>query len=246
MARLPRKRLVLRLLPITIFVAVLMLGVRVGDLWHAIAEGGRLPGVSPLQAAGQGASKPQGGGHGGGGGGGDAKKKPENDAPTPPGGPLTLQSPTGVPDPGAEPTPEEKVETLDMEVLKRLAERRAELDRRGRELDQREALMAAAETRLNQKLAELQDVRGEIQKLLHQVDDRQKAQLESLVKIYETMKPKEAARIFEALDQPVLLDVIERMKEAKAAPVLAAMDPMKAREITAALAERRRLPVLPQ
>lgn len=53
------------------------------------------------------------------------------------------------------------------------------------------------------------------------------------------MKPREAARIFEQLDMPVLLDVLEHMKELKASPILASMDPAKARQVTLSLAERR-------
>lgn len=63
------------------------------------------------------------------------------------------------------------------------------------------------------------------------------------MKIYEAMKPKEAARIFEKLDMPVLLDVVERMKERKASAVLAKMDPTKAKSVTLELAQRRDLPV---
>ena len=58
--------------------------------------------------------------------------------------------------------------------------------------------------------------------------------------------PGDAARIFEALEMPVLLDVIERMREGKSAPILAAMDPLKAKEVTASLVERRALPTLPK
>jgi flagellar motility protein MotE (MotC chaperone) len=56
------------------------------------------------------------------------------------------------------------------------------------------------------------------------------------------MKPKDAARILERLELPILLDVLERMREAKVAPILADMDPAKAKTVTAALAERRNLP----
>jgi flagellar motility protein MotE (MotC chaperone) len=60
-----------------------------------------------------------------------------------------------------------------------------------------------------------------------------------LVKTYETMKPKDAARIFDTLEMEVLIEVAQRMKEAKLAPVLAAMDPAKAQSVTVELAARR-------
>jgi flagellar motility protein MotE (MotC chaperone) len=58
------------------------------------------------------------------------------------------------------------------------------------------------------------------------------------------MKPKEAARIFEQLDLPVLLDVLERMKETKTSPILASMEPSKAKAVTLALAARHPTPEL--
>jgi len=65
--------------------------------------------------------------------------------------------------------------------------------------------------------------------------------MKSLVKIYENMKPKDAAPIFEQLDMDVLLDIVDRMKEAKVAPILAQMNPAKAKEVTDELAKRHEL-----
>ena len=69
--------------------------------------------------------------------------------------------------------------------------------------------------------------------------EREEANWRGLVKLYESMKPREAAAIFNDLAMPVLLEVLDRMKEAKAAPVLAAMQPDKARQVTAELAQLR-------
>jgi len=221
-----RSRLRFRLLPLTIFLLVLMLGVRVVDSWRVLTRGGTLPDVPALQAqtppAGKDAGKEPG-------------KEPGKDA-----GKETGKEP----DVAAIGRP--KPETVDVELIKHLSERREELEKRSKALDQREALMVITEKRLDQKMAELNGVRGEIQTLLKQVDDKQKAQLESLVRIYETMKPKDAARIFEQLEPDILLGVVERMKEAKTAPILAAMDPLKAKDLTTRLAEQRRLPTVPQ
>ena len=66
-----------------------------------------------------------------------------------------------------------------------------------------------------------------------------------LVKMYETMKPRDAAAIFNDLDLPVLLPVLDRMKETKAASVLAAMQPERARQVTAELAQLRTRSITP-
>ena len=73
-------------------------------------------------------------------------------------------------------------------------------------------------------------------------DEKEQEKIRSLVKIYENMKPKDAARIFEEIDMDVLLDVVDKMKEKKIAPILAKMNATRAKEITTELAERRKLP----
>ena len=65
-------------------------------------------------------------------------------------------------------------------------------------------------------------------------------QIKSLVKIYEGMKPDEAAAIFNELDMPILLDVIGKMSERKVALVLANMNPKRARDVTQELADKRK------
>lgn len=131
----------------------------------------------------------------------------------------------------------------EINLLQSLSERREAIEQRARELDQREILLKAAESRIDEKVAELEALRKSIEGLLAEHDEETEAQMKSLVKIYEAMKPKDAARIFEQLDLVVLLDVIERMKERKTAPILANMDPERAKTITLELAQRRTLPI---
>ncbi|WP_448188903.1 MotE family protein [Azospirillum sp. sgz301742] len=233
------KRVRFRVLPVMIFVAVLLLGVRVGEMWRLATRDARMPDFPTSHA--EGAPKPAPAPANG--------AKPAAPAPgAPPAAPAPQPSPqpttqASLPAPGGT---SNGVAPVDGEMAQHFANRRAEVERRTKDVEQREALLAAAEKRIDQKLQELDKVRTDIQKLLRTGDDKQSAQLESLVKIYETMKPKEAARIFEELDMPVLLDVIQRMKEQKTAPILAAMDPVKAKTVTSALVERRTMPALPQ
>jgi flagellar motility protein MotE (MotC chaperone) len=82
-----------------------------------------------------------------------------------------------------------------------------------------------------------------LQKKLEALDAAQKqkedAGWQGLVKMYEAMKPRDAAAIFNDLALPVLLPVLDRMKDAKAAAVLSAMAPDKARDVTAELVQMR-------
>ena len=127
----------------------------------------------------------------------------------------------------------------EIEALQKLAERRAALDRRAQEMAQQEVLLKAANQRLDENLASLASLERDLGGIVEKQDAADDQRIKSLVKIYEAMKPREAARIFEELDLAVVLDVLERMKEAKAAPILASMEPAKAKTVTAALADRR-------
>ncbi|WP_120496241.1 MotE family protein [Kiloniella sp. EL199] len=131
----------------------------------------------------------------------------------------------------------------EIELLQSLSARREQLETRERDVEQRETLLLAAERRIDEKIAELGKLQNTIEGLIVKHDEQSEKQMLSLVKIYESMKPKDAARIFEELDMIVLLDVVERMKERKTAPILASMNPKRAKAITLELAQRRELPL---
>ena len=100
-------------------------------------------------------------------------------------------------------------------MLQQLAERRAALERREQELDRRAALLATAEANVATQLERLEQLRAEIAATIATHDAKEDAKLASLVKIYETMKPKAAAEIFDRLEMPILIRVVERMRAAK-------------------------------
>jgi flagellar motility protein MotE (MotC chaperone) len=131
-----------------------------------------------------------------------------------------------------------------MELFKDLTVRRKKLEEREREISVREALLKTAEQEINQKYKELVSLRSEIKDLLVEQSKEEKARVTSLVKIYEGMKPKDAARIFNTLDLDVLLNVVSRMSERKTAPILASMTPERARTLTIMLMEQKSLPTL--
>ena len=104
-------------------------------------------------------------------------------------------------------------------------------------------MLAAAEARIEAKVRGMEELRAEIEALLQKHADKNEEQLLSLVRIYESMKPKDAARIFEELDMEVLLEVVDRMQERKSATILAQMNPRRAKAITLELARRDELPL---
>ena len=131
------------------------------------------------------------------------------------------------------------------DLYKDLAKRRAELDQREREIVTRQAVLEAGSREVEQKLRELTSLRNEIEGMMKKQGDEEKTRVESLVKIYETMKPSDAARIFNSLDMDVLIQVLTKMSERKAAPVIAEMTADRARAVTVLMAQQRQLPSLP-
>lgn len=142
---------------------------------------------------------------------------------------------------GAPPEREES-SPAEMDILKQLSARRESLDKRAQDIDKREALLKIYEQRIEQKTRELTALRQQIQTLLGQANETQAAQLDNLVKIYETMKPEDAAKIFDTLDMQVLLGVIQRMKPKSTAPIMAKMSSERAKEVTISLLKQDKLP----
>lgn len=135
-----------------------------------------------------------------------------------------------------------ELSSSELEILQSLAERREEIRKKEKELQQKEALLAAAEKQLDAKYSELSDLKGEIENLLGKQQKEQEDRIKSLVRMYETMKAKDAARILDTLDMEVLISVMGRMSERKAAPILASMNSDIARTVTIKLAEQKKLP----
>lgn len=131
------------------------------------------------------------------------------------------------------------------EVAEDMAARRTKLDAMEKDVRAREALLKAAEQELDRKYKELTRLKEEIEGLLKQQSEEEQSRVKSLVKVYEGMKPKDAARIFDTLDLDILIEVMSRMSERKMSPILAAMNAERARTVTIMLAQQKQLPVLP-
>jgi flagellar motility protein MotE (MotC chaperone) len=258
----------IRILPITIFFAALLLSVKVSDVWRGLAHVNTSVAVSeskaqtaaplpqpttPVQAQQTQPAQPIGQA-------GQAQPRPgqaPQAAPAQPAQAAPAQA-AGQPPPAA---PAQKAAAMpagdkpldpilfsqsEIELLQNLSQRRKEIDQREQEVKQREVLLAAAEKRLEGKIAELKDVQSQIEGLIRKYNAQEEAEIKRLVTIYESMKPKDAARIFDQLDLKILLGIIERMREAKSSPIIAQMTPERAKEITTQIAQRRDMPTLKQ
>ncbi|NNM71637.1 hypothetical protein HJG44_04395 [Enterovirga sp. DB1703] len=124
-------------------------------------------------------------------------------------------------------------------LLERLSERREELQQRSREMEAREKLIQEQERRLEERLGQMRAAE-EAQKAAPPPakPGADPGALKNVVIMYETMKPKEAARVFDRLPLDVLLSVVTQMNSRKMAEILAVMTPDVAEKLTVALAKR--------
>ena len=123
-------------------------------------------------------------------------------------------------------------------VLERLQDRRQELDTRGRDIDMRESLLKAAEKRLEAKVAELKDMEARVSTAMGNRDKAEAERFKSIVSMYENMKPKDAARIFDRLDLKILVEVSTQINPRKMSEILAQMTSEGAERLTVELANR--------
>ena len=220
-----------RLLPVLIIVAALLFGVKLGDLGQgaSVIVAVSNPAVAQESQGENGkqedeaAAKDEKSSEGGEEGASEQAEEPGQ------------RAPSGVPE-------GPRFTDTEVEMLQSLVVRREELDARARALDLQANLFTAAEERIDRKIVELKKIEETIRGLLKKHDEGREKKLRSLVKIYENMKPKNAAVIFDRLDMEIFLNVAERMREAKMAPIVARMDPDKAMNFSTQLHERRSLP----
>lgn len=92
------------------------------------------------------------------------------------------------------------------------------------------ALLSRATTRLDSLVGDLESRRRDW------TEDRERSTMH-LAKVYENMKPVQAAPILAGLEMETVVDILARMKERNAARILASMDAQFAAVISARLSE---------
>jgi hypothetical protein len=130
------------------------------------------------------------------------------------------------------------------DVARTLQRRRAEILELEARLALREAAVRAAEADVMAQIERLEAFQLELEALVGAAEAEEEERLQQLVKMYESMRAKSAAAIFDQLELSVILAVAKRMREARMAAILAAMNPSRARVVTTELARERELPHL--
>ena len=116
------------------------------------------------------------------------------------------------------------------------------MEQRETQIDLQERLLESTEKRINEKIGQLEELEDRIKSHLRLFEEKETEQLQSIVRIYETMKPKEAAPRFEALALQTQLDLVQLMNPRRVASLMEKMTPQKASVLTTELATKAQPP----
>lgn len=151
------------------------------------------------------------------------------------------EKPMPVPAALANPAPAMVCETPE-EMLQAMNEERELLDTQKARLAEQQSEIELAREKLGIEQNRLTDLKSEVETLLETVKRAQTDDLDRLVALYSSMKPKEAAAILDDMDIETSVLVLATMPERDAAPILAALNKVRARAISRIILERSKLP----
>jgi len=135
-----------------------------------------------------------------------------------------------IPEPGQAVSPSERA------ILERLQSRRQELEARAREIDIRESLLKSAEKRIEGRVEEMKGIESRISTATEQKNEAEAARFKGIVTMYENMKPKDAAKVFDRLEMSVLFEIASKIAPRKMSDILGQMSPEAAERLTVELA----------
>lgn len=110
------------------------------------------------------------------------------------------------------------------------------------ELKIRERMLEVTEGKVEDKIAELRELETSLKKLVGLQSEKEETDLNRLVKVYETMKPQDAAPIIQRLDETTQVAIMGRMKESKMAAIFAKMEDDTPQNLTVLLMARSEMP----
>ncbi|MDD4556301.1 MAG: hypothetical protein PHE89_03105 [Alphaproteobacteria bacterium] len=196
-----------RILPIFIFFAFLMLSIRINNVFDSLHEKQeRITFVSQSIAENKGA-------------------KEEDEL----GKILDKNEKTALLSPDSAQT---VASNSEVKILQELAERREALEVRSREIDKKAIQLKVTEEQIEQKLSQLKQYEQKLYSLMKDYDEHEKEKINSLVKLYSTMKPKDAARIFDTMDIDIVVALLKEMKPSTSSAILSQMDVKKTQLVT--------------
>lgn len=123
-------------------------------------------------------------------------------------------------------------------LLAALKEREMQLASRADVIADRESLLRAAEIRFRAQADRLREAEAQLSATLARADRAAEQDVSQLVEVYESMNPKNAAQIFDAMDVTFAAGFLSRMQRDAAAEILSGLPPDKAYAVSVVIAGR--------
>lgn len=117
-------------------------------------------------------------------------------------------------------------------LFSKLEERKSQIDARETELARLEEELQKQKEGLEKRLAELEELRGKISAKFDEKIKLDQQKVDSLVSVYANMKPAQAAKVLEGINEDLAVEVLAKMKNKSAAEILNLMDSDKAKKIS--------------
>ena len=133
---------------------------------------------------------------------------------------------------------QQSVSPSERAILERLQARRQELEQRAREVDIRESLLKSAEKRIEGRVEEMKATEARITSATGQKAETDATRFKGIITMYEGMKPKDAAKVFDRLEMSVLYEIASQIAPRKMSDILGLMQPESAERLTVELARR--------
>ena len=124
-------------------------------------------------------------------------------------------------------------------MFETIEKKNRELKRREEELRIKELRIKEIEAKVSKDLEKIEKGISESKQQLGMQDEKTKENVQSLIKVYSSMKPEEAAGLIEAIDDDLALKIVAGMKSKIAGKVLSKLDVKVAKRISETLAGKK-------
>lgn len=128
----------------------------------------------------------------------------------------------------------------ELSFFNKLSERKKELDLREAELNRLEEELQKQKVELDEKIKQLESTRSQIAQTLKGRVENDQAKVSKLVEVYSGMKPAQAAKVIETINEDLAVQILDRMKKKSAANILNVMNADKAQRLSEMLAGYKR------
>lgn len=128
----------------------------------------------------------------------------------------------------------------DLSYYAKLNDKRQELDLREKELNELEEELHKQKKEIEERIEHLEKMRVQIATVLKEKVEMDQEKVKTLVEFYSNMKPQQAAKIMESLNEDLAIEVLGRMKKKNAAEIMNLLEPKKAQVISEKFAGYKR------